>query len=79
MEQRITRAKSRIARADVRFETPGAAERSERFAAVAAMIYLNFNEGYLASGGKAERRAPLCEEATGSPSCSCGCFRPSPR
>jgi RNA polymerase sigma-70 factor (ECF subfamily) len=61
MEQRITRAKARIAKADVPFETPGAAERAERLAAVSAMIYLVFNEGYSAGGGS--ERAPLCEEA----------------
>ncbi len=62
MEQRITRAKGRVARADVPFETPGAVERAERLAAVAAMIYLIFNEGYSASGA-ADTRAPLAEEA----------------
>ena len=63
MEQRITRAKSRVARADVPFETPGAIERAERLAAVAAMIYLVFNEGYSASGGDQHVRVPLCDEA----------------
>ena len=63
MEQRITRAKARIAGAKVPFETPGAVERSERLAAVAAMVYLIFNEGYSASGDSAEIRSPLCEEA----------------
>jgi RNA polymerase sigma-70 factor (ECF subfamily) len=63
MEQRITRAKARVADADVPFEAPGAVERSERFAVVAAMIYLVFNEGYSANGGEAEARGPLCEEA----------------
>src|SRR6201996_7185979 len=63
MEQRITRAKARVADADVPFETPGAVERSERLVAVAAMIYLIFNEGYSASGDTAEIRKPLCEEA----------------
>ncbi len=63
MEQRITRAKSRVARADVPFEAPGAAERAERLAAVAAMIYLVFNEGYSASGGDRHVRASLCDEA----------------
>jgi RNA polymerase sigma-70 factor (ECF subfamily) len=63
MEQRITRAKARVADADVPFETPGAVERSERLAAVAAMIYLIFNEGYSASGDTAEIRQPLSEEA----------------
>ena len=55
MEQRITRAKARVAEADVPFETPGAVERAERLAAVAAMIYLLFNEGYSASGGDGAR------------------------
>ena len=63
MEQRITRAKARVADASVPFETPGAAERTERLAVVAAMIYLIFNEGYSASGDTAETRKPLCEEA----------------
>jgi RNA polymerase sigma-70 factor (ECF subfamily) len=63
MEQRITRAKRRIADAEVPFETPGAPERAERLAAVAAMIYLLFNEGYSASGGDVHVRVPLCEEA----------------
>jgi len=63
MEQRITRAKSRVARADVPFEAPGAVDRAERLGAVAAMIYLVFNEGYSASGGDQHVRAPLCDEA----------------
>ena len=63
MEQRITRAKRRVAQAGVAFETPGAVERSERLGTVAAMIYLLFNEGYSASGGEAHLRLPLCEEA----------------
>ena len=63
MEQRITRAKSRIAAAEVPFETPGEPERADRLAAVAAIIYLMFNEGYSATGGDAHIRGPLCEEA----------------
>jgi RNA polymerase sigma-70 factor (ECF subfamily) len=66
MEQRITRAKARIAQANhaggVRFEAPGAAERSERLGAVAAMAYLMFNEGYTAPEPASERAA-LCEES----------------
>jgi len=61
MEQRITRAKARIAKADVPFEAPGAIERAERVAVVAAMLYLLFNEGY--SAGNDPKRAPLCDEA----------------
>lgn len=63
MEQRITRAKRRIAEAGTAFATPGAAERAERLGTVAAMLYLLFNEGYSASGGEALIRQPLCEEA----------------
>ena len=64
MEQRITRAKARIGVAGVAFETPGAPERAERLAAVAAMIYLLFNEGYSASSSReAEGRKPMAEEA----------------
>jgi RNA polymerase sigma-70 factor, ECF subfamily len=63
MEQRITRAKAAVAKAGVPFETPGAVDRSERLVAVAAMVYLIFNEGYSASGDVSEIRAPLCEES----------------
>jgi RNA polymerase sigma-70 factor, ECF subfamily len=63
MEQRITRAKARVAEANVPFETPGPVERGERLAAVAAMIYLIFNEGYSASGDTVQARKSLCEEA----------------
>jgi RNA polymerase sigma-70 factor (ECF subfamily) len=63
MEQRITRAKARIAKAEVAFETPGPVERAERLAAVAAMVYLVFNEGYSAGADEAEARRPLCDEA----------------
>ena len=62
MEQRITRAKAKVADAGVAFETPGAVERSERLAAVMQMIYLVFNEGYSA-GPREEARADLADEA----------------
>jgi RNA polymerase sigma-70 factor (ECF subfamily) len=61
MEQRITRAKARIAGGSVPFETPGAVERAERLTVVAAMVYLLFNEGY--SAGDCAARADLCGEA----------------
>ncbi len=63
MEQRITRAKSKVANANVPFETPGVVERAERLSSLAAMIYLIFNEGYSASGDTADIRKPLSEEA----------------
>ncbi|MGO1080482.1 RNA polymerase sigma factor [Inquilinus sp. CA228] len=64
MEQRITRAKAKVANAGVPFEAPGAPERAQRLAIVAAMIYLVFNEGYSAANSEeAPLRAPLCDEA----------------
>lgn len=63
MEQRITRAKARIGGTNVPFETPGPVERAERVAAVAAMIYLVFNEGYTMNVAELGAKAPLCEEA----------------
>lgn len=62
MEQRITRAKAKVAGAGVPFEAPNAVERGERLAAVAAMLYLVFNEGYSAAD-PASDRASLCDEA----------------
>lgn len=61
MEQRITRAKTRIARSAVPFEAPGPAERAERLGVVAAMVYLLFNEGY--SAAPDPERTPLCDDA----------------
>ena len=63
MEQRITRAKAKIASAGVPFGAPDAVERAERLGAVAAMIYLLFNEGYSATGEHVAERGALCDEA----------------
>jgi len=63
MEQRITRAKGKIAGAGVAFETPGPVERSERLGVVMAMVYLVFNEGYSAGVEAEGARASLCDEA----------------
>ena len=63
MEQRITRAKARVGAAHVPFEAPGAVERAERVAAVAAMIYLLFNEGYTTNVAEEGAKTTLCEEA----------------
>jgi RNA polymerase sigma-70 factor (ECF subfamily) len=62
MEQRITRAKARVGNAGLPFETPGAAERTERLATVSAMIYLVFNEGYSARSDEVATRGTLAEE-----------------
>jgi RNA polymerase sigma-70 factor (ECF subfamily) len=63
MEQRITRAKRRIASAGVSYEVPGVVERGERIAAVAGVLYLLFNEGYTSDVAEQGPRAVLCEEA----------------
>lgn len=63
MEQRITRAKARVAAEELPFELPSAADRAQRLAAVASVLYLLFNEGYSATGGSALVRVPLCDEA----------------
>ncbi|MFC3075351.1 RNA polymerase sigma factor [Shinella pollutisoli] len=62
MEQRITRAKAKVAAAGIPFETPDAAARAERLSVVAAMVYLVFNEGYSA-GTAAAADAPFATEA----------------
>jgi RNA polymerase sigma-70 factor, ECF subfamily len=63
MEQRITRAKRAIAEVGVEFDTPGAAERRTRLAAVSTMIYLIFNEGYGSTPDTAAARNALADEA----------------
>lgn len=63
MEQRITRAKRAIAEVGVEFDTPSAAERRTRLAAVSTMIYLIFNEGYGSTPDTAAAREALADEA----------------
>jgi RNA polymerase sigma-70 factor, ECF subfamily len=63
MEQRITRAKRAIAEVAVEFDTPGAAERRTRLAAVSTVIYLIFNEGYGSTPDTAAAREALEHEA----------------
>ncbi len=63
MAQRIVRAKRALAGARVPFEIPRKAEFGERLASVLQVIYLVFNEGYVATSGDAWLRPELCEEA----------------
>lgn len=78
MEQRITRAKRRVANAGIPFDTPTPEERQARIGTVATMVYLVFNEGYSASGGDAHLRLPLCEEAIRLGRLLCGLFPEEP-
>src|SRR5207237_6232902 len=61
--QRITRAKKKIAAANVPYRVPEAADLPERLGGVLAVLYLVFNEGYLASGDGDPIRAELTAEA----------------
>lgn len=63
MEQRITRAKKKIASHPVAFETPSPEERAARLGEVSLMVYLMFNEGWSASAGASQMNLTLCEEA----------------
>lgn len=62
MEQRLTRAKARIATHRVSFDPPDAQARLERLGTVAVMLYLVFNEGY-SRGHSDPEAALLCDEA----------------
>lgn len=61
--QRIVRAKRTLAEARVPFEVPNEHERTTRLTSVLEVIYLIFNEGYVATSGDAWARPALCEEA----------------
>jgi RNA polymerase sigma-70 factor, ECF subfamily len=63
MGQRITRAKKKIAAANVPYRVPEAADLPERLAGVLTVLFLIFNEGYLATGEGAPIRAELTGEA----------------
>jgi RNA polymerase sigma-70 factor (ECF subfamily) len=61
--QRIVRAKAKIRDARIPYEVPGRSELPERLDSVLRVIYLVFNEGYLASSGEALTRHDLSAEA----------------
>jgi RNA polymerase sigma-70 factor (ECF subfamily) len=50
MEQRITRAKAKIKAARIPYRVPSAEDLPERVSGVLAVLFLVFNEGYLATG-----------------------------
>jgi RNA polymerase sigma-70 factor (ECF subfamily) len=63
MAQRLVRAKHKIRDAGIPYIVPGTNDIAERLEAVLTVIYLVFNEGYLATRGTSLVRTDLCAEA----------------
>ncbi|MEV4633856.1 RNA polymerase sigma factor [Rhodococcus coprophilus] len=63
VQQRIVRAKKALTAARVPFEVPDRQDFPIRLSAVLGVIYLIFNEGYVASSGDEWIRADLADEA----------------
>jgi RNA polymerase sigma factor (sigma-70 family) len=61
--QRIVRAKRTLSEARVPFEVPRGDQLTQRLPSVLEVIYLVFNEGYLATAGDDWMRPALCEDA----------------
>ncbi|HEX3775437.1 MAG TPA: RNA polymerase sigma factor [Polyangiaceae bacterium] len=63
MAQRLVRAKAKIREASIPYAIPEADELPDRLGAVMSVLYLIFNEGYVAAQGKDLVRQALCKEA----------------
>lgn len=63
MARRITRAKTKIKAAHIPFRVPSEADVRERLEGVLTVVFLIFNEGYLARAGDDPVRVELSDEA----------------
>lgn len=63
MARRITRAKTKIKAAHIPFRVPSEADVRERLEGVLTVVFLIFNEGYLAGAGDDPVRVELSDEA----------------
>jgi RNA polymerase sigma-70 factor, ECF subfamily len=63
MAQRLARARAKIRNAGIPYRAPPADLLPQRLVALLAVIYLIFNEGYVATGGDTLTRGDLCGEA----------------
>jgi RNA polymerase sigma-70 factor (ECF subfamily) len=61
--QRIVRAKRKIVDANIPYRLPAERDMAERLDEVLAVLYLMFNEGYLATAGEQPSRRDLAEDA----------------